>query len=755
MTSLLRSLLAVFVFTFALAGLSQAKAPKLEGEPLGVTGIHATEKGKVLNVEGAQKGSPGEGKVKKGDVLIGVNGKKFSKPKSDMAKAMDLAESEAGKGKLSLMLKGGKTVDLSIQVLGDYSATAPYRCPKTDKIITMTADKLVASGKNGRLSAEILGLMATGEKKYMEAATKMVKSGDWMKWDGSKLENKHLGTWGWSYLLIALSEYYLLTHDEAVLPPIKSLAITLAWGQDPKGMYGHRMSDPNLNFRLPGYGAMNQTTLSSFIGMLMARKCGIKDPQLEKAIEKTGAYVSQYAGRGSFPYAGSGPYSGGFNNNGMSGMGAVSMELLGNKEGTKFFAKCCATTYDKLGQGHASAFFNPFWTTLGAARSGPAVTSEYFKRILPFHNQRRMHDGTWEPDWKPGTHDAVALLTYCVGRRALIITGREMDESIWAKPNEVEGIINLSKFEMKGRSAQEVLKLSAEHPMPQIRRKAAGALGEHREEMTPTYVKWMKSGTAEQKKTAIGQYGWWIKPDVKLPHLPAIAAILTNPEEPVDVRKSAAGSIAYMGEEARKYYMDIVRLSKEANDPGMGKFLQALCSRPFKHDLIKTDADKEAVYELAGILTHARDQGQRGQGFNMLIGMPAKDFHRFADRIDYVFQGDDPTWTSYSNPSNDVAPAVELLASLNIKEGLDYALKIMDSRPKGKHNFRFRASFAALQAYRGNAKEALKVFQERHGADKNYGRAHGAYKKMIEIVEGDNNPPKLVPMAEVIALGKK
>ena len=77
----------------------------------------------------------------------------------------------------------------------------------------------------------------------------------------------------------------------------------------------------------------------------------------------------------------------------MSGMGAVSMELLGNKEGTKFFAKCCATTYGNLNQGHASAFFNPFWTTLGAARSGPEVTSEYFKRILPYHNQRRMHDG--------------------------------------------------------------------------------------------------------------------------------------------------------------------------------------------------------------------------------------------------------------------------------------------------------------------------------------------------------------------------
>ena len=134
--------------------------------------------------------------------------------------------------------------------------------------------------------------------------------------------------------------------------------------------------------------------------------------------------------------------------------------------------------------------------------------------------------------------------------------------------------------------------------------------------------------------------------------------------------------------------------------------------------------------------------------------MPLKDFHRFIEKIDAVIKGDNPTWTSYSNPGNDVTPAVILMASLNIKEGLDYALKIYDSRPKGKAMFRMRATWSALSAYKGNAKEALKQYQEKFGKDKNYGRHHGKYLAMVKLIEGDNSPVKLITLKEAIAAGR-
>lgn len=744
------SSLTILLFLFSILSTFAAKTT-VSG--LGPTGIAGEIKGKAIMVSDAYKGSPAEGKLKKGDQIIGVLGKKFTDPQRDLSKAIDVAESKRAGGKLTLMLKGGKTATLTLPVLGSYAATAPFNCPKTDRIITQTADVLVQKNP-GRLAVEILALMATGEEKYLKAAAEKIKAGKWMALDGKIMENKHLGTWGWTYELITLCEYYLLTKDKSVLPPIKSIAVTLAWGQDAKGLYGHRMSDPQNNFRLPGYGAMNQTTLPAYLGMLLAKKCGIQDAQLDKALAKTGAYVKSYAGKGSFPYAGSGPHSASYNNNGMSGLAAVCMEVTGNSEGTKFFSHCAATSFDQLHQGHASAFFNPLWTSLGASRSGPHLTAAYFQKVLYFHNLRRQFDGSWAPDWKPGTHDGVALLTYCMGRRALIITGREMDKSIWARKEEVDEILGLSKFDPKGLDAQTLVKLATNHHMPQIRRKAIGALGAHRAEMTPTYVKWLKGGNAEEKMVALGQYGWWIKPADKLSQLDVIGAILTNPDEPDELRKAAAGSIAYMGDPAKKYYLDILRLVKATDDLDLCKGLGVLSAHPFQEGLIKEKEDIELAYDLAYRLTGDRDQGKRGIGFKMLFGMPLKVFHRFVDRIDYVFKGEDPTWTSYSNPSHDVASAVMWLASLNIREGLDLCGKVMDSRPRGKHMFRHRATWMALGSYGGNAKEALKAYQKTLGEGKTFGRHQKSYLAMVKGIEDAKSAPKLISMKEAIAAGK-
>jgi hypothetical protein len=229
-----------------------------------------------------------------------------------------------------------------------------------------------------------------------------------------------------------------------------------------------KISQGNNFNRIPGYGPMNQTTLSCMMGMLMARKAGVNDPSLDAAIEATNKHIQRYVGQGAFPYGMGSPNSAGFNNNGTSGSATVCLELLGDKAGTKFYSICSATSYDELEQGHASAFFNPLWTSIGAARSGPEVTSEHFKRTLWFYNMRRHGDGTWSGDDKAGNMDGVALLNYCLGRKALIVTGREMDASIWAKDGEVMETIMMSKVDLKDKGAKEILEISNNHPMRTI-----------------------------------------------------------------------------------------------------------------------------------------------------------------------------------------------------------------------------------------------------------------------------------------------
>ena len=78
---------------------------------LGATGLRGwmfcdkmdTSDARQIAITKVEKGSPADGVVAVGDVILGVGGKRFSyDPRTEMGKALTLAESEAGKGNLSL-----------------------------------------------------------------------------------------------------------------------------------------------------------------------------------------------------------------------------------------------------------------------------------------------------------------------------------------------------------------------------------------------------------------------------------------------------------------------------------------------------------------------------------------------------------------------------------------------------------------------------------------------------------------------------
>ena len=87
----------------------------------------------VLTVD---KGSPADGVVQINDVILGVGGKLFT---GDARRTFGLAIGEAEKdGILKLMIwREGKQqdVELKLKIMGAYSDTAPYDCPKSKKIL--------------------------------------------------------------------------------------------------------------------------------------------------------------------------------------------------------------------------------------------------------------------------------------------------------------------------------------------------------------------------------------------------------------------------------------------------------------------------------------------------------------------------------------------------------------------------------------------------------------------------------------------
>jgi hypothetical protein len=124
-------------------------------------------------------GSPTEGVLQEGDVLLGVDGKPFQEDaRLRFARAVTEAEKEENRGILRLIRwREGRTqnVEIKLAVMGTYSATAPYDCPKSKRILDLGCRAIAKSGwkdDRGNIQVSIendlkaLALLASGREEY-------------------------------------------------------------------------------------------------------------------------------------------------------------------------------------------------------------------------------------------------------------------------------------------------------------------------------------------------------------------------------------------------------------------------------------------------------------------------------------------------------------------------------------------------------------------------------------------------------------
>lgn len=172
----------------------------------GPTGFFAKSYPDKLVIDVVEKGSPADGKLQIGDEILEVGGKPVAGHDFELfAQAIDHAESKLGGGILKLKIKrpadesaegaeGAPAKDLAIElqlkVLGSYSPTAPINCPKTNAIITQTADYLAETGNVGILKSGLLGLLATGEKKYIDHVGKVLRASKFASPDSGVLDKE-------------------------------------------------------------------------------------------------------------------------------------------------------------------------------------------------------------------------------------------------------------------------------------------------------------------------------------------------------------------------------------------------------------------------------------------------------------------------------------------------------------------------------------------------------------------------------------
>jgi hypothetical protein len=413
---------------------------------LGATGARGWMFSNRLETSGARQiaitkvasGSPADGVLKAGDVILGIGGKPFaSDPRVAFGKALTAAE--AGNGDLGLTRwRDGKAdeVVVKLPVLGAYSATAPYDCAKSRRIFEqgcqalakrMEEDDYARRQNPITRSLNALALLASGDKDYLPLVRKEAK------W-AADYSAGGFQTWYYGYVIMLLAEYQMATGDRTVMPGMRRLALEAAKGQSIVGSWGHRFAEAD--GRLGGYGMMNAPGVPLTISLILARQAGLKDPAVDLAIERSAKLIRFYIGKGAVPYGDHAPWTQTHEDNGKCGMAGVMFNLLKEKNGAEFFSRMSVASHGpERDTGHTGNFTNMLWAMPGVALAGPQATGAWIKEFGAwYYDFARAWDGSFPHPGPPEMGgdsyrgwDATGayLLAYAMPLKKILLTGKQ------------------------------------------------------------------------------------------------------------------------------------------------------------------------------------------------------------------------------------------------------------------------------------------------------------------------------------------
>jgi Family of unknown function (DUF6288)/HEAT repeats len=524
---------AVFIFLFAVSLSAQKKpappAPDFtRGETipegwthdwnLGPTGVrgwmhsfkHSTADARQIYVTEVAPKSPAAGVLRPGDVILGLGAANFeSDPRQALGRAIGVAESEQGGGKLLLRRwrKGEtKTVALKLRVLGSYADTAPYQCSKSEAIVDAgcrsIAESLIEKPNAGHAivrAQKALALLASGDKKHRKVLRDQMKR-------LAKFEDR-VGYHAWSYCFvnIALAEYVLATGDRGEIKKgLKRITRLIVEGQSVVGSWGHRFVDPRTGV-LRGYGMMNAPGIPLAYSLALAKRAGIRVPGLDQAVERSKLLLRFYVGKGSIPYGDHAPWIQTHCDNGKNEAAAVLFDLEGDREATTYFSRMALASHGpEREEGHTGNFLNLTWALLGVARSGPDASGAWLEEFGWYYDLARRWDGSFRhqgpPAQKPDSYrgwDSTAsfVLSYAQARRKIFLTGKQGSSAPAIERADAQAIV----LDGRGWSAKDprasvrglktddlIARLSSWSPV--LRERAANELGQRKVKVVPRLI---------------------------------------------------------------------------------------------------------------------------------------------------------------------------------------------------------------------------------------------------------------------------
>ena len=431
---------------------------------LGPTGLRGwmfsdklvTKDARQILITAVDPGSPADGIIAVGDVLTGVNGKPFSfDPRTEFGQAITAAEMDSHNGQLLVTRwRSGTTADVSIRlpVLGSFSDTAPYDCPKSQQILARGLNFLASRMAKPDYadqtdpiprSLNALALLSGG----VDASLPLVRQE--ARW-AAEFQTDDFKTWHYGYVMIFLAEYILATDDVSVLPGLRRLALEAAKGQSAVGSWGHTFALPD--GRLQGYGMMNSPGLPLTIGLVLARKAGVKDAEVTQAIDRSARLLRFYTGKGAIPYGDHAAWTETHEDNGKCGMAAVLFSHLGETSSANYFTQMALASHgNERDCGHTGNYFNLLWSLPAIGQAGPHATGAWMLEFGGwYHDLARRWDGSFthqgppEPDFD-SYHgwDATGayLLGYSLPLKKIRLTGNQPQVSQTMSPETARKII--------------------------------------------------------------------------------------------------------------------------------------------------------------------------------------------------------------------------------------------------------------------------------------------------------------------------
>ena len=691
-----------------------------------------------------------------------------------MGKALTLAESEVGKGNLTLTRwRAGNSAEVLVKlpVLGTYSATAPYNCPKSKRILEHgcqdLARRMAYPTYAERLdpiprSLNALALLAGGDPSYLPL---IKKEAEW----ATNFSDEGMATWYYGYVMMFLSEYKIATGDDSVMPGLKRLAIEAAHGQSAVGSWGHRFARPD--GRLFGYGMMNSPGLPLTISLVMAREAGVKDPALDLAIERSAKLLRFYIGKGAIPYGDHHPWIENHEDNGKCGMAAVLFNLLGESKGAEFFSRMSIASHgSERDTGHTGNFFNMLWAMPGVAQSGPQATgawmtefgSSYFDLARRWDHSYR-HQGPPEPE-----EDSYAgwdstggyLLAYAMPLKKVYFTVKKADAVPQLDAATAQSLIldgrgwnNKDRNGFYDALSDDQLLERLRNWSPVVRERAAMALGRRKNAPVAPLIEMLDSPSIEARYGAC--QGLIFLRGRGAPAVDALQKTLAHQD--LWLRIKAAEALAAIGAPAMKAVPQLLELLAQVdvnNDPrGMQqRYLSfALFDRDGMLGRSLEGVDRPALYMAVRAGLKNEDGRARGSIGSVYRHLSLEEIKPLLPAIHEAIVQPAPSGEMFADGIR--VEGLRLLSQHHIEEGMNALVIYTRDQNPWESQIRTPELMKILLTYGTHAKvvipELIKISHYFEKEEKDFPRAlmrmkAKSVRDTITAIEASTDAPKLV-----------